>query len=178
MVKISLSKLEPYVLEDQLFLYDVLKYRWTIFDTVHPKYQTDPVLPSFEQHVNHINSDKHKIFYKINYGDIPIGSVSLNFKDESSTFVIPSELKKALKKYKNEKREHEEFQISAVIHMLMCEKHPEIEVFYARANPNNKLSVRALLENGYEHIESLFALKTNNGKSKLDKHKSFYDKSV
>jgi len=165
MIKISLIKIDLENIEDQKFLYEILKFRYSKSNIINVKYKCSSNLPSFEDHVKYITSGKYKIFYKINFGDITIGSVYVDKRDINGTIIIPSKLKKALKKYKDKDLEISKMPISALIHFNLFKLHPEIETHYASVNPNNILSINALIQNGYEHIESIFSMKTKNGKA-------------
>lgn len=178
MIKISLKLLDVNNYDDQVFLYDVLKFRWDKSEIINVKYRCSDVFPTFEQHVSYITSGKYKVFYKVYFGDVTIGSVYIDKQDINGTIIIPSELKKALKRYKGEELEIHHTQISALIHIRLYELHPEIEIHYASVNPNNTLSMNALLENGYEHIESILAIKTKDGKIIQGKLKDFYEKPI
>jgi hypothetical protein len=160
-------------LHSETFLYDVLKYRWSIYDRVHIKNKCRVDFPSFEEHIKNINSDEYKVFYKAFFGELEIGLIYLNKKDEDSTFILPNLLKKALKKYKNQKKETDFMPLGALIHKRFFENLPEIKTHYARVNPENKLSLRTLLDNGYEIVEYVLAIKTENGKVIQGKWKDY-----
>jgi len=164
MIKISLQEISSSILDNQLFLYDILKYRWSISNTVNINEKCRSDLPSFEEHIKTINSDEYKKFFKIKFGDIDIGLILLKKNNENATFISPNLLKNALKKYKNEKKETDFIQLCALVHLRFGEMLPEVETHYARVNPQNKLSLKNLLENGYEIIEYVLALKAKNGK--------------
>jgi hypothetical protein len=173
MIKISLQKICPLIKENQLFLYDVLKYRWSIYDTVHIKGKCRSDLPTFDEHLKNINSDEYKVFFKIIFGDIDIGLIYLNKNNENSTFILPNLLKIALKKYKNQKKETDNVPLSTLVHKIFFEKLPDIETHYARVNPENKLSLTGLIDNGYEIVELILAIKTKNGKVTQGKWKNY-----
>jgi hypothetical protein len=164
MIKINLQKINSSKKEDQQFLYEMLEYRWSKHDIINIKHKTNNKLSSFEDHVKHITSGKYKVFYRVNFGEISVGVIYIDQNNVNGTVIIPSKLKKALKKYNNQDLEINYTPISALIHIKLFSLHPEIKVHYASVNPMNTLSVRALLENGYEHIESIFAIQTQNGK--------------
>lgn len=164
MVSISLVPINLQNIEDQTFLYEVLKFRWSKSHIINVKYKCSDEFPSFEDHINYIKSGKYKVFYRVNFGDITIGTVYIDKQDINGTFILPSELKKALKTYNGQELEIQHTPISALIHIKLFALHPEIEIHYASVNPINTLSMNALLDNGYEHIESILAIKTKNGK--------------
>lgn len=173
MIKISLQEISPLIKENQLFLYDVLKYRWSHSDIINIGYRVRCDLPSFEEHVRHINSGEYKVFYKAFFGNLEIGLIYLNKNDVNSTFILPNLLKKALKKYKNQKKETDFMPLGALIHKKFFENLPEIKTHYARVNPENKLSLRTLIDNGYEIVEYVLAIKTENGKVIQGKWKDY-----
>lgn len=160
---VTLQEADTKQIEDQLFLYEVLKFRWANADTINIKYKhAQTELPTFEQHVRHINSDKYKKIYMVVIGDIRIGMVYIDKHDVNGTFVVPKFLKQALKVYKKIERVDEK-PISAMIHIELFKRHPEITLHYATVNPNNKQSLSSLLENGYEIVELVLAIKTKEG---------------
>ena len=165
MVMLDLHKIDPTNFDDQMYMYDILKFRWSRGDTINVKHKCPVSLPSFDEHVRYLTSDKFKVIYRVVLGEISIGTIYIDKLDVNGTVVLPSELKKALKRYRGQEKEIDNVpQISLLIHMKLYALHPEIETHYASVNPNNTLSMNALLDNGYEHIESILAMKTKNGK--------------
>lgn len=150
--------------EDQLFLYEVLKFRWGNANTINIKYkhiQTE--LPTFEQHILHINSNKYKKIYIITIEDVRIGMVYIDKDNINGTFIVPKFLKQAIKLHSIDKSE-ENKSLSAMIHIELFKKHPEVTLHYATVNPNNKHSLNSLLDNGYEITEIILAIQTKDGK--------------
>lgn len=169
MINISLIKLDLSDNENCLYLYDILKFRWKNKGTINIKYKCSDILPTFEEHKKLLNSGKYKVFYKIMANNMPIGTIFIDNKDINGTFILPHLLKKALKEYKDQKMNIDEMPLSSYIHKQLFKLHPEIKVHYASVNPNNKLSFNNLMENGYEFIECILAMKTENGKATTGK---------
>lgn len=168
---VTLQEADTKQIEDQLFLYEVLKFRWANADTINIKYKhAQTELPTFEQHVQHINSDKYKKIYIVIIGNVRIGMVYIDKQDINGTFVVPKFLKQALKVCKKVERINEK-PLSAMIHTELFRKHPEITLHYATVNPNNKHSLNSLLENGYEIVEIVLAMKTKGGEGAQGKWK-------
>jgi hypothetical protein len=163
MINVFLNKLNLKNIDDQTFLYEILKFRWKHKKTINIKYKVSNEIPSFDDHVKNLLSGKYKVFYKILANEIPIGVVFIDNNDVNGTFVIPEFLKKAFKTYKGQKLNIQDKTLSAYIHIELFKLHPEIKVHFASVNPNNTMSVNALIENGYEHIESILAIRTENG---------------
>jgi hypothetical protein len=174
MIGVNLIKINTKNTEDQLFLYEILKFRWSKKETINIKHKCSDHFPSLEDHIKHINSGKYKVFYKILFGEIVIGTIYIDKQDVNGTILLSNKIKIAFKKYKGEDLEVNYKPISAIIHIKLFELHPEIEVHYASVNPNNFLSIKALLENGYEHIESILSITTKNGKVQQGKWKNEY----
>lgn len=164
MIKINLEKIDVLKKDDQEFLYEVLKFRWGKADMINTKYKVSPELPTFEEHLNFIKSNKFKAFYKTKLGDLTIGMISIDNDNVNSTFVMPNLLKNALKHYKNEDLEIRHKPIALLMHTRLYEKHPEVTIHFARVNPKNEHSLKSLIRHGYEEIEIILALKTKNGK--------------
>jgi hypothetical protein len=170
---ITLTEVNTLDVNDQTFLYDVLKFRWSKADIINIKYKHSPSLPSFEEHVEYLNSGKYKQIYKVLYKNIPIGMVYIDNSNVNGTFIVPALLKAALKKAGP--LENKKVGLSAAIHMELYKKHPDIELHYATVNPKNVLSLSNLIEYGYEEIEIILAIKTKNGKIVQGKLSTLYD---
>jgi hypothetical protein len=162
MISPILKLIDPDNLEDQNLTYDVIKYRWSKPDIINIKYVTRDEIPSFEEHVKNLKSPSYKKIYKILLNEVFIGVIYLKKDDNIGTFVLPSLLKKALKTFN--KKEMEPHPLSAMIHREVFKDNPDVEVFFAKVNPENMLSVNALMEHGYEPIEITLAIKTKDGK--------------
>ncbi len=169
MINVFLNKINIYNEEDQKFLYDILLFRWKNKDIINIKYKVSEKLPTFQEHVDLLKSGKYKVFYKIIANDIPIGTVFIDKNDVNGTFIIPSLLRKVFKKYKGCTMNIEGMPLSSYIHKQLFALHPEIEIHYASVNPKNKLSLNNLIDNGYEFIECILAMKTINGKATTGK---------
>lgn len=181
MVKTSLVKLDPAKYDDQVYTYNTLKFRWSKTDLIHVKYKAPENLPTFEEHVKAIQSSKYKAIYKIMLGDLPVGQIHLDNANFTGTFYIPSLFKKALKYYKSKNIKINNLDLTPKIFYDLAKLHPEVDVFYASANPNNTLSVNALQKYGYEPIETIFAMKvkdvypvypTTNNMAVCERHKN------
>jgi len=166
MVTVCLKPLEPDNRNDQLFAYDIIEYRWRNADIVNVKHKTGTAKPTFEQHVNHLKSSKYKHLYKIFLGEILIGMFYHDINSTSGTFIPPYLLKKAIKFYRSLGEDiyiNKENSIALQVYILFYKLHPEITTHYAKVNPNNKLSLQALLNHGYELIEYVLVQETVNG---------------
>jgi len=176
MIEVGLVKLDVFDIKDQLLTYDIIEYRWKNADIVNIKYKTSAVKPTFEQHVKHLKSSKYKHLYKILLGEIPIGMFYHDINSTSGTFVPPSLLKKAIKFYRSCGKNiviNKENSIALQVYILFYKLHPEITTHYAVVNPNNKLSLQALLDHGYELVGYVLAQETVEGErvktSRIDK---------
>jgi len=156
---ITLVKLDTSDKEDQKFLYEILKFRWSK-PYINIKYKHSNQLPSFEDHVKYINSGKFKKFYKIYLQEYPIGMIYIDINNVNGTFLLPHLLKKAIQ---NVDIRDVKDTLTARIHSALFKDNPEVELHYATVNPNNTASLSALLENGYEMVEYTLAFKTKNG---------------
>jgi hypothetical protein len=90
--------------------------------------------------------------------------------------VPPSLLKKAIKFYRSCGKNiviNKENSIALQVYILFYKLHPEITTHYAVVNPNNKLSLQALLDHGYELVGYVLAQETVEGErvktSRIDK---------
>jgi hypothetical protein len=177
-IDVNLKKINLADIEDQLFLYDILKFRWKAKETINIKHKCPDKFPSFDEHQHLLFSGKYKVFYKIMANDISIGTIYIDKNDVNGTFIIPELLKRVLKKHKNQKLNIQDKSLSAYVHIALFKLHPEIKVHYASVNPNNKLSLKSLIDNGYELIESILAIKTEDGKVVMGKWKETDDKPI
>lgn len=162
MVKASLVLLDNKKVEDQLYSYETLKFRWSKTDLIHIKYKAPKALPTFDEHVKAINSGMYKAIYKIMLGEFPVGQIHLDKNNFTGTFYLPPLFKKALKYFKSKNIKIDPLDLTPKLFYDLAKLHPDVEVFYASANPHNTLSVNALLKYGYEQIETIFAMKVNN----------------
>jgi uncharacterized protein YneF (UPF0154 family) len=158
---ISLHELNTLDLNDQIYLYDILKYRWSKSNLINIKFKHSDKVPTFEDHVKHINSGKYKKIYKILLRNKAIGMIYIDIFNVNGTFIIPTLLKKVLKE--NGPINNKKMSLSQATHTELFKKHPEVEVHFATVNPKNLLSISNLLEFGYENIEMVLAIKTKNG---------------
>ena len=163
MAQISLKKIDPHSLDDQKFTYEIVKYRWSNANIVNIKYKSREEMPSFEEHINVLASKKYKQLYKIFLGEFALGMIYIDVNNVNGTFLVPSFVKTAFKELKKRNEYFDIRQITPQTHILLFRAHPDVNVHYATANPGNTLSIKAMLDNGYEHIESVFAMKTENG---------------
>jgi hypothetical protein len=162
---INLVKIDTNNIEDQLFLYEIVKFRFLKPDIVNIKYKHSACLPSFEEHVAYINSGKYKKIYRINFKDLTIGSIYIDKDNINGTFLLPSLLKKAVKTYKDDfKKEREQSAFTKTAHIKLFELHPDVEYHYATANPKNTLSLDGMQNLGYEIIEIVLVRRTKDGK--------------
>ena len=166
----NLKEIDPTNIEDQNFLYDILKYRWRNKDVINIKNKTPEERPTFEQHVKNINSNNYKKIYRINFNELTIGSIYTDKNNYTGTFLLPSLIKIAIKKYGKENFNAEKIGIKA--HTLMYEDLPEINVFYHCINPKNTLSLKGASRIGWELTELVFSCKTQNGKYIKNENKS------
>jgi len=166
MAKISLKKLKINDPADQKFTYDIIRYRWDNASIINIKYKTQERIPTFEEHIKILLSDRYKQLYKIFLGEFLIGMIYIDKNDVNGTFLLPPLLKTAFKELKKRKDDFDIRTITPQIHIQLFKNHPDVSVHFATVNPNNILSLRALLDNGYEHIETVLAIKTENGEVK------------
>ena len=163
----SLEELDTKLYETCLFLYEIVKFRYSHNEIINIKHKAENNLPDFESHCRHLQNNKYKKIYKIKIHNIAIGALYLHVDNVNSTFIIPHLLKKALKFLKENHIFYKKHQkISILTHELLFEKHKEIKTHFASINPKNTLSRDALLEFGYEPIETIFVAYTDNGKIK------------
>jgi hypothetical protein len=149
--------------EDQNFLYDIIKFRWKYHDIINIPIRTSKKMPTFEEHLKFLKSNKYKFIYKIHLFDNLIGMFYLDQDYITGIFILPTLLKKAIKKIGN-KNIIKYDTLAAMVYLEAARLHPEVEVCYAKINPKNKLSLNSLLNVGLEPIEMTFCLKTKNGK--------------
>jgi len=162
MKTINLEEINVLNLNDQVFLYDILKYRWSNqFINLY-----DEKIPSFEEHVNYLCSGKYKKHYKVKLGDIIIGSVYIDCNNTWGIFILPSLLKIALKKYKKENTElyNNKQHLSYLVLKNLVKLNPNITSFYAKVNSKNTLSLNALLNAGFTPKTIIFETKSLNGR--------------
>jgi len=162
MIAASLVLLDPKKIEDQIYTYDTLKFRWSKTDLIHIKYKAPKEMPSFEEHVKYINSGKYKAIYKIMLENFPVGQIHLDNTNFTGTFLIPSLLKTAIKYFKSKNIFINHLDLTPKLFLDLAKRHTDVEVFYASVNPNSTLSVNALSKYGYEPIETIFAMKFKN----------------
>ncbi|NDA62318.1 MAG: hypothetical protein EBX50_09765 [Chitinophagia bacterium] len=147
MIRLSLQSVDATNTNDQLFCYEVLKYRWQNIEWQQIKYRTKLGLPTMEEHINNMQTN-YLCMYKIMIGDSAVGTIHVSKKKEGGLFVLPSQLRKALYKYRIENIELND--ISQQAFNELFDKHPEIDIIYASANPKNKLSQNALVRAGFK----------------------------
>jgi hypothetical protein len=166
MANVSLKKLDTSDSADQLFTYEVIKYRWENASTVNIKYKTQEHIPSYDEHLKVLLSDRYKQIYKIFLAEFPIGMIYIDKNNVNGTFMLPSLLKKAFKELRKRNESFDIRSITPQTHIQLFKNHPDVTVHFATVNPTNVLSLRALTENGYEHIETVLAIKTESGEVK------------
>jgi hypothetical protein len=149
--------------EDIDFLYEIVKMRWKYKDIINIKYKTKDNIPSYEEHIQFLNSNNYKKIYKVYFYNFLIGMIYIDYKNFNGTFLMPNLLKNAIKNLKNKNIKFDKDDITPQIHIELFKKHPEVTVHYASINPKNKLSLDALLKNGYEQVEIILAFTTENG---------------
>jgi hypothetical protein len=157
--------------EDIDFLYKILLYRWKYKDIINIKYKTPDKTPTYEDHLKNLKSSKYKGIYKVYLYNQLVGMVYLDNNDFNGTFLMPSFLKKAFKKLKNDNIEIDKELITPQIHIQLLKLHPEVKIVYAAVNPKNHLSLNALIHNGYEPIEVVLAITSENGQPSQGKWK-------
>lgn len=160
---IKLVSVDVNNIEDQSFLYDIIKFRWKHHDVINVPNRTSDKMPTFEEHLNFLKSNRYKYLYKIYLLDNLIGMFYLDQDNITGLFILPSLLKQAIKKI-GSKNVIKYTSLAAMVYLEAARMHPEVEVCYAKINPKNKLSLNGLLEVGLEPIEMTFCLKTKNGK--------------
>lgn len=164
MVKtITLLPFDAYNQTDLDFAYETMEYRWNKKDTINIKYKTSIDLPNRLEAECIFRSEKIKHIYNIYFGFTKIGIIFIDIDDNISEFLLPKLIKKAIKKYRQDNPSHIDVPLSALIHMTFFKKHPEITRYYASANPFNSLSINAMIKNGYEPIEIIYSMATENG---------------
>lgn len=166
MADVSLKKIDISDSADQLFTYEVIKYRWENAHTVNIKYKTQEHIPSFDDHLKVLFSERYKQIYKIFLAEFLIGMIYIDKNDVNGTFLLPYLLKKAFRELKKRNEPFDIRSITPQTHIQLFKNHPDVTVHFATVNPNNVLSLRALIENGYEHIETVLAMKTEDGEIK------------
>jgi hypothetical protein len=166
MANVSLKKLDINDSADQLFTYDVIKYRWENASLINIKHKTQKQVPTFDEHLKVLLSDRYKQIYKIFLAEFLIGMIYIDKNNVNGTFLLPPLLKKAFKELKKRNENFDIKSITPQTHIQLFKNHPDVTVHFATVNPNNILSLRALIENGYEHIETVLAIKTENGEVK------------
>jgi len=166
MAQVSLKKLDVNNIDDQQFTYDIIKYRWSNASIINIKHKTQEIMPTFNEHIGVLLSGKYKQLYKIFLGEFLIGMIFIDKNNVNGTFLLPPLLKKAFKELKKRNEPFDIKTITPQIHIQLFKNHPDVKVHFATVNPNNTLSMRALLDNGYEHIETVLAIKTENGEVK------------
>ena len=146
---------------DQLFLYDILKFRWLNKEKINIKYKSKEEIPSFEEHVNFLKSGYFKGIYKVLLFDEVIGSASIDKKNFHSIFYLPSLLKKAIRKYDIKKinKINKKYYISHKVEDIIHKKHPDVKIHFSSANPLNISSLKTMEDLGYKCIEIVFAKK-------------------
>ena len=162
MITASLVLLDTTKLEDQVYTYETLKFRWSKDNLIHIKYKNPKSIPTFEEHLAYINSGKYKAIYKIMLGNFPVGQIHLDSSNFTGTIIMPSLLRIALKYFKTQNIDINPLDLTPKIFYDLYEKHKDVEVFYASVNPTNTLSMNALLKYGYEPIEIIYAMKNVN----------------
>jgi hypothetical protein len=158
---INLKQIDPTDIKDQTLLYDILKYRWRHKDIVNIKNKTPEELPTFEQHVKHINSNNYKKIYRINFNELTIGSIYTDKNNYTGTFLMPSLIKIAMKKYGRKNFTYNN--VSYEAHILMYKDLSQETVFYHSINPKNILSLKSAFKTGWPLTEMIFSIKTKNG---------------
>jgi hypothetical protein len=169
---ISLKEINSSSYEDQLFLYEIIKYRWKYKNIINIKNKTNDSQPSFEEHCKNIQSNKYKNIYRINLHNISIGMIYIDINNYNGTFLLPNLLKKAFKILKQNNISFNKKLITPQIHLQLFKKHKDVNFHYASVNPKNKLSLDRLIENGYEPIEIILSIPTKNGNCLRGKWKS------
>lgn len=163
MAQISLHELNVNDPLDQQFTYDIIKYRWSNADIINIKYKTKEDVPTFEEHVSVLRSAKYKKLYKIFLGEFPLGMIYIDANNVNGTFLLPWLVKQAFKELRKRNETFDIRTITPQTHIQLFRKHPDVKIHYATVNPKNTLSLRAMIDNGYEHIESVLAIKTEDG---------------
>jgi hypothetical protein len=168
---ISLEEINTHDINDQFFLYDIIKYRWKYKNFINIKYKTSDDCPSFEEHCKNIQSNKYKKIYRIKLLDHSIGMIYIDENNFNGTFLLPNLLKIALKNLKNKNINFDKDLITPQTHLQLLKIHKEVEVHYASINPKNKLSYDGLIKNGYEPVEMILAITSKNGECTQGKWK-------
>jgi hypothetical protein len=158
---LNLVEIDSTNTDDQLFLYDIIKHRWKHKEITNIKNKTPEEMPSFEEHVKHINSNKYKKIYRVNFNEITIGSIYTDKNNYTGTFLMPNLIKKAIKKYGRDGFTYDSIIYKA--HKLMYKNLPEVTVFYHSINPKNILSLRGAFKTTWDLSEIIFSCKTKNG---------------
>jgi hypothetical protein len=160
---ITLKEINLKDIEDQKFLYDIIKFRWKHRDFINIKYKTPDNMPTFEDHVKYLNSGKYKGIYRIHLYEHSIGMIYIDINNFNGTFLLPNLLKKALKDLKQKNIKINKDEIASKSHIELFKRHKDVEIHYASINPKNKLSYESLLRNGYESVELIMTITTKNG---------------
>jgi hypothetical protein len=161
-VKVNLIDIDIKNIEDQIFLYDILKYRWS-----KPNINiSNNIIPTFEEHLCNLNVGKYKKHYRVNIGDLSIGSVYLDNTNTWGIVIVPKMIKNALKFYGITKTElyKNKQHLSYIIFKNLVYLNPKVTNFYAKINAKNNLSINAFLNAGYQPTQIIFEVKSENGK--------------
>lgn len=162
--------------EDQHFLYSIVEFRWKHKEIINIKHKTPETKPTFEEHINNLKSDKYKAIYKIKLLNNLIGSIYIDKNNFNGTFLLPNLIKKCFKDLKQKNIEIDKTLITPQIHMELFKKHKEVNLHYASVNPNNQLSLKALIDNGYEPVELVLVMTTDKtGKGTIGKWANKYE---
>lgn len=155
-MQIRLEEIDENCPEDQLFLYDILKYRWLKSETINIEYKAPSSLPSFESHKQFLQKKPYKKFYKIFLCDILIGSSYVDYNNVYGTFLLPTLIKKALKS--NPRTTKKTSSLTTLIAHEVMKNNLDIVNFYAGINSKNTLSENAAKELNGELVEVVYRI--------------------
>jgi hypothetical protein len=160
---VSLLPFNAYNQDNLQFAYEIMEYRWSKHNSINIKHKTTESMPNWNEVECIFQSEKIKHIYSIYLGRKRVGIIFVDIDDNVSEFLLPKYLKEALKQLQDEHVDYKPKSLSADIHLTFYKKHPEIKHYYASVNPENKLSLNALIKNGYEPIEIVLAMTTEKG---------------
>jgi hypothetical protein len=156
----QLLPLDPSNQEHIDFTYDLLKTRFK-HDFINIDHVT---LPSIEQHINTIKSDRFKHYYIINYDRLPIGIIYIITKNhELGVFIHGKTSVTAYRKnrqhinalianYQSGDTQYKKVVLYYVLTAfnLLKQLHPDLKGITARANPINSISNTTLSFIGFK----------------------------
>jgi RimJ/RimL family protein N-acetyltransferase len=135
----SIISLKLVTQSDGQFLYKLLLERESVVNISHKK------IPTFQQHLNFINSKPYSKWYIIKKNDQKIGSIYLSKQDEIGIFV---------------KKEFQKEKLGIESMELLMIKNPRSR-YLANINPKNLKSTKFFKKFGFKLIQHTYELTTD-----------------